>query len=387
MSEISQRRRKLYNKSIIVQSIPSLIISLIGLMLVGQELENAITDKLFTVYPILLLETCILTFKGNIELIFSMNLSSMLQILSSFSEYSQYAIENGCLVIFQSTVIGISIGLIGASGCILIYGISLLYSLRVIIGCVITCLMSTVFVLLILVISLYLSHIFHVNSDNFILPLIAVFSDYLSTILLVYFLRVFYTQSLLICLLCIFFISLVLLLTGYISVKSKMRIPSQSWDILVITYLFSSIGGFAIEYFSKYYPILAGSSYVFCGISGSSSYIYLNRRITSLHSNSRLDKRATFISLLIISLVVSLFYIFIQFLFKSSYTIGFCMLYMIFFVIQTFILKEIIEMILKQFHSQIDMAGVYSIPLITSLSDFVGSLLLIATVKLLSIKL
>lgn len=423
--------RKMYSRSILLESIPSLLISFIGFTIAGSYLEDAKKESLFDVYPLLLVATCILSFKGNIELIFAMHLSSISNLYSENNsdtstrepernennlentshdiesnsgnnnnindnilnmgntplthnhnliiEYAQFAINNSCMVIIQSIIIGFSVGLVGSSILIARFSSSLDLILNTMCTCIFSCFISTLIVLLILFCAITLFKNFNINPDNVVLPSISAFSDYFTVCSLIFFFKLFNSlDSKFICICSLLFIFSLLPFIAHLSIRSPTIIPICSMILLFLTFFLSSIAGFLIEYFSSKYKFLAISELVFSGLTSATSYIYLNRKLTSIYNQKPHNKKASLFSLLLVSFAISLSYILVSNTLFIKLSLIFSLLFIISFILDVYFLIEIIDVILTKFHRSVEIAGVVALPLITSLADFIGSLVLVS---------
>lgn len=381
----NENRRQMYSRSIMSQSIPSLLISLIGFTIAGIYLEDANKTPLFTIYPLILVATCILTFKGNIELIFALHLSSVSNIYNLVMEYAAFAIDNSCIVVIQSIFIGLCVGFIGISVIILRCDSPLLYAIITLCSCLVSCFVSTLVVLLILFVAITLFRNLQINPDNVILPSISAFSDYFTVLSLIFFFRLFHKmRSIKICLTTTCLILGVVPFIAQVSRRSASVLPMQSLKVAGVTFILSSIAGMLIEYFSAYFSVLPSAATVFCGLTGSTSFIYLNRRLTSLYTKQPHNKKASLFSLLIISLAMSLIYVIISNTMFIKLPHVFSALFIVCFVVDVYLLIELIDYILSRFQRRVELAGVIALPLITSTADFFGSFFLVLIVLLIS---
>lgn len=378
--------RSIYSKSILLQSIPSLLISLIGFAIAGIYLESANKTAVFISYPLLLVATCILSFKGNIELIFAMHLSSISNVYNPVVEYARFAIDNACMVTVQSVLIGLSVGIVGMSVVVIKTKHPFQYGVVTLCACLTSCLVSTLVVLFILLMAVLLVKNMNINPDNVILPSISAFSDYFTVLSLIFFFEMYHgMQSTFICTAVIFLVLFVVPFIMQVSRRSQSILPIQSMALLIITFVLSSISGMLIEYFSATYSFLASAAPVFCGLTGSTSFIYLNRKLTSLYTKQPHDKKASLCSLLTISLAISLIYIIIlNTTFKKLPNL-FSLLFIICFLVDVLLLIELVDFILNKFRRSVEIAGVIALPLITSTADFFGSFFLVSIVLLISI--
>lgn len=368
----------LYSRSILSQSIPSLLISFIGFTIAGLYLKDANYKDIFQIYPLLLVSTCILSFKGNIELIFAMHLSSVSHTSNILMEYAQFAINNSCTVINQSIMIGAAVGLVGSSMIVAQVKNPIKHILVTLCTCVFSCFVSTLLVLMILFIAITIVKNFEINPDNVVLPSISAFSDYFTVCSLIFFFETFHNFDSIICYIgsLLFIISLFPLI-AYIARRSQNLMPISSIFVLFFTFLLSSTAGLIIEHFSDFYSFLAASSTVFCGLTSGTSFIYLNRKLTSVYNHKPLNKRASLFSLLLLSLAMSLTYILVSntLFVRLSYLFSF--LFIISFLIDVYLLIELIDFIFLKFQRSIDVVGIVALPLITSVADLFGSCFLV----------
>lgn len=182
-----------FDINLLLESTPSLLISLIGLLITGRILEDGITDKKLLTYPLLLQSNCILNFKGNIELLFALYLSSMRQnSIITYSKYLRYTFDNSNLVLLQSLTIGFTVGIIGISKCI--FDIRILSNILT--TSIITCTSTTILFILFLYLTIEFSKKINVTPDNVILPTISSISDYLSIKFLIFYTKYFQNSSL-----------------------------------------------------------------------------------------------------------------------------------------------------------------------------------------------
>lgn len=370
--------KQIYSRSILLESIPSLLISFIGFTVAGAYLESAKQERIFQVYPLLLVSTCILSFKGNIELIFAMHLSSMSNTTNLIIEYAQFAINNSCMVIIQSVLIGFSVGIVGSSVIVLKALNPLSLILCTICACIFSCFVSTMLVLLILFSAITIFKNFNINPDNVVLPSISAFSDYFTVCSLIFFFNLFHElDSIPVYFGSLAFIFFLLPFLAQISARSPTIIPICSVLLLFLTFFLSSVAGFLIEYFSRKFEFLAVSELVFSGLTSATSFIYLNRKLTSIYNQKPHNKRASLFSLLFISFAMSFTYILVTNTLFVKLSFLFSLLFIISFLVDVYLLIELIDLILTRFRRRVEMAGVIALPLITSLADFLGSLFLL----------
>ncbi|ADM11323.1 uncharacterized protein Eint_040320 [Encephalitozoon intestinalis ATCC 50506] len=364
----------LYDSSLLIQSIPGLLISLSGLILMGSVLIDATDDPRLAGVPVILEANCILAFKGNIELTFAMYLSSMSQSpLFIYRRYFRYVFDNSSMVLAQSVAIGLVIGLIGMAGGILSGGLSEGLGLSILAGALVSCILTSILFIILLVISIELSKFMDINPDNIILPTISSFGDYTNVRSLVYFTKWFRDSSPSSCLSYIFLsISLMPLCLCFVLV-SKKRIPLQPVEVLLATYGISTASGYVLETFSTRFPVLAPSFPVFGGMSVSIAFIYLHRIFTSINNRTIHNSRKSYITLVLASILMSLCYLGMAALMGILYSREFCVLFIISFVFQVTILLSGISLLVEYLDKKEEDTGVLALPLISSISDLLST--------------
>lgn len=366
------------NFPLIIQSIPSLLISLIGLCLAGNVLDKSQFLDVAKYYPILLISNCILSFKGNTELIFAMHLSTLSQVSGlKLKKYLRFSIDNGCLVFAQSIIIGLTVGLLGMAKNIFSGHFIADILFRIITISTVASITSSIIVMLILIPSTIMAVKVGINPDNIVLPVISAFGDFVVVKLIIFFLNLFVNLSMSKCTILMFLILAILPIPVYISAISKRRVPLQSLSILMITYGLSTTSGYSVQYFSKKHPVLAPATPIFCGLSGSISYIYLNKKMTAIANQVRFNRKKIFVSLVLISIITSFLAICLNPIFGLKYKPSFSALFIILFVFDVCILLQIVDGIMLYFSRRNKEVGVFTLPLMTSISDIVGTLLLL----------
>ncbi|AFN82803.1 hypothetical protein EROM_040340 [Encephalitozoon romaleae SJ-2008] len=376
----------LYNTSLLLQSIPGLFISLSGLILAGSALIDATNDARLADVPIILETNCILSFKGNIEVIFAMYLSSMSHSpLFIYKNYFIYVFDNSNLVLAQSAIIGLTIGLVGIIGTTLSGELHTGLGLAIVTGSLVSCILTTILFIILLVISIEVSKILGINPDNIILPTISSFGDYMNVRSLIYFTKKFKDASIPSSLICIFLSISIIPLCLYFGLASKKRIPVQPVEVLTMTYLISTATGYVLEDFSARFPILAPSFPVFSGMSVSIAFIYLHKIFTSINNQTIHNSKESYITLVFISVLMSLTYLVIAILMGLQYSHEFCILFMIFFVFHVTILLRGISILVEYLDKKEEDTGVMALPLIASISDVLSAGFLLVIVVFLDI--
>lgn len=370
-----------YNSQLLVQSIPGLLISLAGLILTGSTLNSANHDESLKDIPILLEANCILTFKGNVELIFAMYLSSMSQSpFFLYARYFRYVFDNSNLVLAQSATIGFIIGLIGIVKNLASGTSDMEVNLAILASSLISCTLTSVAFIILLVASIELSKYVNINPDNIILPAISSLGDYMSVKTLIHLTKQFKNLTVIASLTYILLMVSILSLCLCFAFMGKKRIPLQSPEVLLVTYTISTLGGYVLEMFRTRFPILASSFPVFGGVSVAIAFIYLHKIFTSINNRTAHNTRESYITLISTSVLMSTIYLSISMFIGLGYSYLFCVFFTVFFVVQVIVLLKTVGSLIVYLDKGEGDTGVLTLPLITCISDILAimSLLLIA---------
>ncbi|KAG5859847.1 putative divalent cation transporter [Encephalitozoon hellem] len=369
------------NTSLLLQSVPGLLISLIGLIMTGSALIDATNDANLEDVPIILETNCILAFKGNTEVIFAMYLSSMSQSpLFMYKKYFGYVFVNSNLVLAQSAIIGLTIGLIGIVGVTLAGELHTELVMSMLTGSLVSCILTTAMFIVLLVISIEISKVMGINPDNIILPTISSFGDYMNVKSLMYFTKRFRDISIPLSLTYIFLSVSIVPLCLCFALSGKKRIPVQPIEVLVMTYVISTAIGYVLENFSVRFPILAPSFPVFSGMSVSIALIHLHKIFTSINNQTIHNSTESYITLTLVSLLMSLIYLAVAMLMGLQYSTEFCILFTISFVLHVTILLKGISILIEYLDKKEEDTSVMALPFITSVSDVLSAGFLLAVV-------
>ncbi|AFM98083.1 hypothetical protein EHEL_040310 [Encephalitozoon hellem ATCC 50504] len=369
------------NTSLLLQSVPGLLISLVGLIMTGSALIDATNDASLEDVPIILETNCILAFKGNTEVIFAMYLSSMSQSpLFMYKKYFGYVFVNSNLVLAQSAIIGLTIGLIGIIGVTLSGELHTELVMSMVTGSLVSCILTTAMFIVLLVISIEISKVMGINPDNIILPTISSFGDYMNVKSLMYFTKRFRGISIPLSLTYIFLSVSIVPLCLCFALSGKKRIPIQPIEVLVMTYVISTAIGYVLENFSVRFPILAPSFPVFSGMSVSIALIHLHKIFTSINNQTIHNSTESYITLTLVSLLMSLIYLVVAMLMGLQYSTEFCILFTISFVLHVTILLKGISILIEYLDKKEEDTSVMALPFITSVSDVLSAGFLLAVV-------
>lgn len=371
-------KKNMFDLNLFLQSTPSLGISCIGLLITGNILEFSIKNKEIKMYPVLLLSNCILNFKGNIELLYAMYLSSMRKnSFISYKSYLKYTFDNANLVLFQSIIIGFTVGIIGISKIVLCGKINSHICTVIMATSLISCFITSLLFIFTLFLTIELSEYFNIDPDNIILPCIGTLTDYFSVKFILIFTKKFnqLPEQIL-----LFYSILSLLISPFclvIILKSKRKMPIQSVEILGFTYILSTISGYLLDHFSDKYSFIASFFPVYSGLAVSISYIYLHKIFTSIRNNTEHDKSSSYITLLTISLCMIISYTLLSIIIEGKKPLVFYSMFIILFLSQVIILLKIIESLSCRLHYFGGDVGVVSLPILAALGDTISTIFLI----------
>ncbi|KAF9762354.1 Solute carrier family 41 member 2 [Nosema granulosis] len=371
----------MYDFPLLLQSTPSLVISLLGLLTTGRILENSIEDKTLDKYPLLLQSNCILNFKGNIELIYALYISSLRQSpFFHFPKYVRYAFDNANVVILQSIVIGISVGFIGVSKSVLTGGIQLQVLSTIIAASVVTCLITTIMFIVSLFVTIEIAKQLKIDPDNVILPAISSLSDYFGIYFLIFFTKYFRNTPVDLSMLIVIFLMFVVPICMIFSFMSKVRMPIQSIEILIFTYVISTTGGYILDSLSTKFKFIASSFPAYSGLAVSISFIHLHKIFTATSNNTYHDTGKSYRTLTLSSFIMIIFYLALSTFLEGKKPLYYYLLFVSLFVIQVMLLLKLVERIVEYFGQYDGDIGVVSLPIITAFGDIISttSLLLIA---------
>ncbi|KHN69888.1 hypothetical protein M896_040830 [Ordospora colligata OC4] len=367
-----------YSVPLLTQSIPGLLISLGGLIMTGSALAQASQNTSLDGIPILLQTNCILAFKGNIELIFALYLSSLSQSsVFSYKKYFRYIFDNSNLVIAQSAVIGLVIGLLGIISNLLIGETDTGINVVVLTASLISCIISSILFIMLLVTSIEASKLFEINPDNIILPTISSLGDYINVRTLIYLATWLKTIPIPSCLAYLLVSSSIIPFCLCFALISKKRLPLQSIEVLLTTYAISTISGYVLESFRKVFPILTPSFPVFSGMSVSIAFIYLHKIFTSINNQTVHNSKESHATLVLISILMSAIYLAASSIMGLNYPYCFYILFTLFFIVQVTILLKAVTFLIEYLDKYEDDTGVLALPLITSISDVLATIFLL----------
>lgn len=311
-----------FEKSVFREVLPSLLISLAGLLLMASTLYKNIENSSINELHYLFILNSILCFKNNIELNYADIMSSTVRRLSIYQKtpstlyIMEYVFDCGTKMFISSAVVSIVIGVCsGYSNIInLLRMVEPCKNLLIFAGAVGSSFFSGVcgsiatFAFVVVCITLSIS--FNYNPDNVILPIISSSTDYISTISLIYFSKSFYDllyrvspgvidpphtvesapMRRVFLTNCILILSIVLVL-GIMRATAKARRTPRLFNIwsLVGAFVITMLGGYLINAVSRKNKLLGTMIPLFNGLAGSVALIYTGQITTYTNGNNVID--------------------------------------------------------------------------------------------------
>lgn len=364
-----------FDFNVILQSFMSIAFTLFGMLFTSSLFKKAVEHKSMRLFPFVLLSSTILGFKSNIELGYVMHLSTLCTPMF-LTDFKKTAVANSSLIMIESFSVGIFSGILGIFEVAFEGDLNWNMGSIIFVSSVLTCFVSTAifvfFFLFCLEISAYLS----IDLELFLMPLLNVINDiFVVKILFVSgknLNRLTIHQHFCIILL----ISLAVGSLFYFIFLSENLLPMQSIDTLALTFSLNIISGFILERLSLALPATAPAFPVFTGMSSSIALIYLHKLFSSVENQQMPIPSAVYNSLAFISFLVSIAYIHIARATHIVYSIRFSFCFIIAFTIHMLLLLKIVEYLIKFLRKQGKNTSSNIVPLVTSISDFTGSLAL-----------
>lgn len=374
-----------FDFNLIYQSSLSISITLLGMIFTSHFFKNALDHKSLNYYPFILISSTILGFKGNIELGYVMHLST-LRTHFSFSDFKKIAISNTCFILVQSFVVGLISAILGISEIFLKHKYSLHLCTEIFVSSILTCLFTTAIFSILFILSLELAVYFSADHENFLMPLLNAINDILVVSFLLIFIRGIHKLTILNhCLIGLAIILITWLCYIFIFISDNL-LALQSLETLIFTFSLNIISGFILEKSADISTMIAPAYPVFTGMSTSIALIYIHK-LFSNNENQILDSGTKISnSLILISLSISITYLIIAYFIRVVYSIEFSICFILLFTIQTMVLLKIIKFMIKFIKNQDKSISSNTIPLISAISDFIGTLALVGMSILLSNK-
>lgn len=311
-----------FERSILQEVLPSLFISLVGLLLMSKAVYNNIENRAMHSFHYLFILNSMLCFKNNIELNYADIMSSTVRRLSlrhkhlSVLHILEYVFDCGAKMFVISTAASLIIGV--CSGYANVFELLRMRDVAknalTLLGCTLSSLFSgvcgSIATFACVAACITLSVAFDYNPDNIILPIIAALADYISTISLLYFTdnfydlfsrmypalldpseklvgrtmrKIFTTNCALIAVVTVF------LAVMHLTVSSR-KTPSlfNVWS-LAGAFLVTMVSGYLINVISEKNTALGSMVPLFNGLAGSVALIYTGQITSYANGSSTLD--------------------------------------------------------------------------------------------------
>lgn len=374
----------LIDSNIIFQSFPSIIISMFGMFFTSLIFKEAIEHKNLENFPFILLSSTILSFKGNIELGYVMYLS-VLRPKTQMSIFKKIIIGNTCFIIIQSFLVGIFSGILCIICLYIKKSLPIEFYMAIVLSGVSTCLLTTVVFAIVFILCMEMSLYLSIDQENFIMPILNTVNDVVVVKILLmlslFMIKLSLNDCILILLIEIIFIVLCCIFIRF----SEDLLPFQNSQTILFVTSLNIITGFFLEKLTETHPSIAPSFPVFAGLSASISYVFLHKSF-SLLDTEQIPPSSTYISLILISFFASSIYILSAYFLKMEFSIFFSVSFIVMFLIQVFLLIKIIDLMVKLMEKEKKCISSNIVPMISSISDFIGAVILIFISVLIKLK-
>lgn len=402
--------------AMVKESIISLLLSLIGLVLMGKVLETHTTDSFAKYIPHIFIVNSMVTFKNNIELNYADQMSTSTKVERSTASienrrpnygpsFLEYMVSNGSKTFVNSMGLSLLIGIFASYRYILLMvrgGVkdNVFNMVTIVFISVFTGVCSSIISILSVILCIYISIYLAIDPDNVILPLIASLEDYVSTISLFYFSKQlfligkehFVSASLVLSSILSYFrsgdssifitnASLLLVVSVAVLLLYFRRSATNkicSTSSLIATFVIAAFSGYLMQYFNDSYSLYLGIlTPVFNGLTGSVILIYTSKLTTyNKHREVTASPKTTkvFITLITISLIISVVSLSIMKLLFDSLSATLFVLFTVLFLVQTVVLyvsTNVVQSVLLRFNCDLDF---YLVPIINVLGDLLGTL-------------
>ncbi|KAI8640900.1 hypothetical protein BD408DRAFT_418993 [Parasitella parasitica] len=385
-----------HENSLAIQALPSLIISVIGLVFAGNLMDEfqksdvfLNTTELFILLPILL------NLKGNLE----MNLAARLSTSSNLGELDygptrrSLIVGNLALLQVQSLVAGaiagvssFALGLITKPGSSTSYYEMMFMTSSAMVSASFSAGILGIFMCALILIC----RRFDVDPDNIACPMASSTGDIVTLVLLASCATILQHQMESILSTIIFLIMLSMLpIFGFIVWRNKhvQNLLFSGWTPIILAMVISSLAGVLLEAYVEQYKGVALLTPVLIGLSGNLGSIYASRISTCLHAEVKEKYKVVEYTLLAMNIPVQVVFLLIIWGFGMGhlrYNIWFFLSYFIISMICTWICLKIGKLMTLVFWKMGYDPDNYVIPYLTASIDVIGTILLVSTFKALT---
>ncbi|ORX53087.1 MgtE-domain-containing protein [Hesseltinella vesiculosa] len=381
---------------LIVQSLPSLIISLIGLVVAGVLMDEyqhwqvfVNTSELFILLPILL------NLKGNLEMILASRFSTSANMgeLDYGSSRKSLMLGNLALLQVQALVAGAIAGLASFALGVLTRpdtGGSYYESVYMTACSMVSASFSSAILGVFMCALILICRQYRINPDNIACPLASATGDVVTLILLAGCAMIL--QDHMETLMSTFVFLSMLLAVPFFGVivwrnKRIKQLLFAGWTPIVIAMVISSLAGVVLEHYVEKYKGIALLTPVLIGVAGNLGSIYVSRISTCLHQDTEEDYASVERALFLMNIPVQAIFLLIIWAFNMGdldYNFWFFLTYMMVNLICTFICLKVGKWMTLSFWKMGYDPDNYVIPYLTATIDAIGTVLLVATFSLLT---
>lgn len=366
------------NTTLIMQSTPSLLISLVGMLFTGMLFESSVKQKRFRNYPIILESGCILSFKGNIELNLAMHLSSLRSRRLASRDFYRTALSNFSTALAQSLVVGLSAGCMGVLNSLLNNNSAPAVLVAIPTATMLACCASSVVFFLVLLITIELVHLSGVRAENVILPVISTLNDFLIVKGLLSSTDMVKTLSIEGCILVSLGLAFLFAVALLFSIRGRSLVLPCAVLALGTSYVVTAIGGFVLEKYSAIFMHIAAAFPVSAGMCGSIAFIHMHQKFHLLQDREQ-ERGPYQPTLILISFVVSVLYVCIARVLDFHFTLRFSIMFVLMFICQVGIILLVTEAVFNHLRRRNKSGSTEALPIVSCISDFLSVVALVST--------
>lgn len=385
-----QKSKPKHETKLAVQALPSLIISVIGLVLAGDLMDEfqhwdvfLKTTELFILLPILL------NLKGNLE----MNLAARFSTSSNLGELDygptrrSLIVGNLALLQVQSLVAGaiagvasFALGLITKPGSNSSYFEMMYMTASSMVSASFSAAVLGIFMCALIL----LCRKFDVDPDNIACPMASSTGDIVTLILLASSASILQSQMESIFSTLVFLVMLALIPVFGLIVWRNTHVKDllfAGWTPIILAMVISSLAGILLEAYVEQYKGVALLTPVLIGLAGNLGSIYASRISTCLHSETKEKYKVVEFTLLAMNIPVQLVFMLIIWAFNMGqiqYNVWFFLSYFGISMVCTFICLKIGKFMTLTFWKMGFDPDNYVIPYLTASIDVIGTILLVA---------
>ncbi|KAF1799222.1 hypothetical protein V8B55DRAFT_1448896 [Mucor lusitanicus] len=385
-----------HENSLAIQALPSLIISVIGLVFAGDLMDEfqhwdvfLKTTELFILLPILL------NLKGNLE----MNLAARFSTSSNLGELDygptrrSLIVGNLALLQVQSLVAGaiagvasFALGLITKPGSSTSYYEMMFMTSSAMVSASFSAGILGIFMCALILIC----RRFDVDPDNIACPMASSTGDIVTLVLLATCATILQNEMESILSTIIFIIMLSMIpFFGFIVWRNThvKELLFAGWTPIILAMVISSLAGILLEAYVEQYKGVALLTPVLIGLAGNLGSIYASRISTCLHAETKENYKVVEYTLLAMNVPVQMVFLLIIWAFgmgQLQYNVWFFLSYFVISMVCTWICLKIGKLMTLMFWKMGYDPDNYVIPYLTASIDVVGTILLVATFRALT---